>query len=373
MNFQYTIISDLLHLAQIKDEWQTLHSQSEKISIYNSFDFIYHSISEFEDSTLQPHIIAIYQNNSLIALFPLQVYLEQRYFLKLRVLEYAAQNEIDKPSPIIKHGFKNKAWQGLYHYLKINEKDWDILTLMEVKKSTNDQQLLSELSSKSDYIFRINNDKSGPCINLDKAWDDFWSRHKKMRKKVNKMESAFGNDLTFKVNDQPWQLALEQYIELESRSWKKDKVGISKDNESRNFYIKLFESLSKNSQLHFGFLYLDGVAVSGEISYTQGKTVYFCHGCYDQKYKKYSPGMVSTSYFIKHFMGKEYIQGDFLCGYSGYLAAWSESISETHQIDIYNKTMNTRIIFFYRLLKKVCTTPLKTTILTGYDLLKTNR
>ncbi len=373
MNFQYTIFTELSQLNKFKDEWQKLHSQCELMSIYNSFDFIYNSINEFEDDTLKPHIIAIYQDQCLIALFPLQVYFEQRYFLKLKVLEYAAQNEIDKPCPIIKAGHERTAWQGLYLYLKESGKSWDILTLMEFNTSTQDKLLLTELSSSAGYIYRINKDKSGPCINLDKDWDEFWSSHRKMRKKVHKMESDFGEDLCFKANDLPWQEALEQYINLEKRSWKNGKVGINKDEKTRNFYHRLYQSLANKSQLHFGFLYLNGVAVSGEIAYTQGKTVYFCHGCYDKEYQKYSPGMVSTSYFIKHFMGKEYEQGDFLCGYAGYLSAWSEAITETHQIDIYNKTINTRIIFSYRILKKLLTTPLKTTFKTGYDLLKTNR
>jgi len=86
--------------------------------------------------------------------------------------------------------------------------------------------------------------------------------------------------------------------------------------------------------------------------------VYFSDGCYDQAYNKYSPGMVSTSFFIKHFYGNIYKKGDFLCGYAGYLDGWSDSLVKTHRIDVYNKGLKVRVIFGVRILRKILVIPL---------------
>lgn len=351
MNFTHSVLSSLSEIRNFKQNWIDLHNNCKNKSIYNSFSFIINSISNFKDSTLKNHIIAIYLNHQLIAIFPFQLYIERRYFFNFKILEYSAQDEIDKPSPVIKQQHEDLAWTGLFEFLNNNRSSWDILILMEVNEFNHEIPLTKEFSKLSNYPYNIKPDKSGPIIQLDKPWDMFWSSHKKMRKKIHKIESNYKDKLVFKVNHDSWEILLDEYIALESRSWKTGKVGISKDQETIAFYKDLFEDFSCSKQLHFGFLYINDFLISAEIAYSMDDKVYFCHGCYDQEFRKYSPGMVSTSYFIKHFMNGEYTTGDFLCGYSGYLNAWSESESKTHLIEVHNRSFNTGILFIYRAFK----------------------
>jgi GNAT acetyltransferase-like protein len=366
MKYNFTVLETRQQILDFKTDWKFLHCNCENISIYNSFDFVFHSICEFNDPTLKSHIIVIYQQNILVAIFPFQIYFERRYFINFRTLEYAAQDEIDKPKPIIKIGHEENSWQGLFIYLNNFSRHWDLISLMEVSSTGNDKNIVRKLSLESNYSFHCNDDKSGPLINLNTPWISFWNSHKKMRKKIHKIETDYKDNITFRVNSLPWALALEQYIKLENRSWKNGKIGIGQDSESKVFYEKFYQCLAKSNQLHFGFLYVNQQLISAEIAYSLNDKIYFSHGCYDQSFKKYSPGMVSTSYFIKHFMNGEYNSGDFLCGYSGYMNSWSESILKTSQIEIYNNNIKNKALFIYRAIKKSLITPIKSTLVKSY-------
>ncbi len=362
MNHNCSILESKQQILAFKDQWQTLHNDCECKSIYNSFEFTYHSLCEFKDSTLKNHIVVISNNEDTIAIFPFQIYFEKRYIFTFRIMEYIAQDEIDKPCPIIKKGHEFLAWEYLYEYLNDAKRNWDILSLMEVRSSARDKDINRELCSESNYMYRINQDKAGPEIRLNKPWSEFWNSHKKMRKKVHKIQTDYKEDLSFKINELPWQESLEIYMILENKSWKKGRVGINKDTETASFYKNYYQELALKHQLHFGFLYIKEQVISAEIAYSLDDKVYFSHGCYDQEYQKYSPGMVSTCLFIKHFMDKKYSKGDFLCGYSGYLNAWSESTVDTYQVDIYNRSFNNAILFIFRAFKKILKLPIRSVL-----------
>jgi CelD/BcsL family acetyltransferase involved in cellulose biosynthesis len=188
-------------------------------------------------------------------------------------------------------------------------------------------------------------------------------QHKKMRKKKRRMQRDFKDLLHFSINQRDWQWCLKQYASLEEKSWKKGKVGISKNLETLNFYTRLFKRLHAAGDLYFGILTVDDVPVSAEIAYTCNKTVYFCHGCYDQAFKKYSPGMVSTSFFLEYFFNTNYTRGDFLCGFAGYLNDWSDTIIATNRIDIFNKRPGIQMMFALQHLKHTYYSPMKKRLL----------
>jgi hypothetical protein len=167
-------------------------------------------------------------------------------------------------------------------------------------------------------------------------------------------------------------LLLDSYLEIERNSWKFGSQGISKNNEVKNFYTALANRLPEK-QFYIGILSLDGKPVSGEIAYTQTDTGYFCHGWYESYYKTYSPGMVSTSLFIQFFMDSNtFSKGDFLCGYAGYLDAWSDNICHTQRVDIYRSSLVTYAFFFLRFIRKLTPAIILRIIRSANALLKQN-
>jgi len=348
-------------LINFQATWNELHKNCTAPSIYNGYDFIFESINVFfsHDVKLKIYILSDINSNQILAIYPLQRITTLWYFLKINTYEYTALDEIDKPYPLIRQGHLKSCWNAFLQHLKQNVPDCHHLQLIEIPQTYPEIELLPKICEEQDFIYRINPDKQGPIINLDGEWNDYWAQHKKMRKKQHAILNKFKDRITFIIHNKDWEWCLEQYIKLEQKSWKNGKVGLSTNAQTIMFYQHLFKRLHQSNRLYFGFLVIDNNLISAEIAYTLNDKVYFCHGCYDQSYKKHSPGMVSTSLFIKHFYGKNFKFGDFLCGYAGYLNNWANIIIKTDTIEIYNKGIKMRIIFGLRILKKATIIPMR--------------
>lgn len=366
MSISWSCHDNLQDILNLESEWRSLHRNCNDASFYNGFDFVFQSIKHFQIPNVTPFILTIRLDNELIGLFYLQSDLEYRMGLKVRVLEFCALEEIDKPYPLIHINHIDRAWSGLFQFLD-EKNNWDILSLIEQKEVH--LLALKKMVSKQGLIHRINPDKQGPLLNLDQPWEAFWDNHKKMRKKLYKIEKDFKEKVSFKIKG--GIELLDDYLEIEQASWKQNKLGVSKNSSTLDFYKEM--AYSTPNQFFIGILYLDGEAVSGEIAYTHNGKVYFCQGCYKESFKKYSPGMISTSLFLKHFITQpEYTSGDFLCGYAGYLNAWSDDIIKTQRIDIYRPNWVTKLFFTLRLINKITPSFVKRFAKEAHALLKTN-
>ena len=366
MSLTWEIHSSLQEIANLEKQWRELHRNSISQSIYNGFDFIFQSVRHFHYPTVTPYILTIHYQQNLIGLFFLQSDTEKRMGLNVRVIEFCGLEEIDKPTPVIHQHHQERAWNGFFQYLREN-KHWDIVNFIE--QQPENILRLKGLSQDHKMIRRVNEDKSGPILNLNKDWDEYWQSHRKMRKKLYRIEKEFNHEFEFKVGT--GIELLNDYISIEKSSWKRGKLGITKSPNTHDFYLEMANNLKQD--FYVGILYIQGEPVSGEIAYHCNGTVYFCHGCYAETFSRYSPGMISTSLFLKYFMQRDtFHHGDFLCGYAGYLNAWSDETVKTQRIDIYRPNWITGTFFALRAINKITPSFIKRFAKVTHALLKNN-
>ena len=358
-------LQEVEEMRKLKDSWDELHRHSINPSIYNSHSFILSAVESFsyKGETNRLFTVIDQKNNKLLGVFFMSSRAYTWYLLKYNIFEYTGLEENDKPLPVIRKGYHEICWKAFLLHLKCHVKAWDHLQLREMVTGYAELDLLPKLCAELDLIYRARVDTQGPLVSLEGDWHDYWMNHKKMRKKRRKMQRDFGADLEFAVHQDDWEWCLDQYVLLEGKSWKQGKVGISKKPQTRKFYERLFQRLHAAGNLYFGFLTIQGKLISAEIAYTLNQQVYFCHGCYDQEYKKYSPGMVSTSFFLENFFDGKYLQGDFLCGFAGYMNDWASSTAHTYCVDIFQKRLKVRIMHFASKSKKKVFSFLKNQIL----------
>lgn len=359
-------------ILALKQSWDKLHKNCTSPSIYNGFDFIYESIRSFKSAKQSKKVFTLTDTTSgeLIAIFPLQQNRSKWRFFRFNSYIYTAQEESDKPFPLIRNGYSNICWAAFLQHLKSNISDWEHLQLIEMPVTSEALDVLPGICKKLNLIYRVSPDAEAPMINLEGDWNEYWSQHRKKRKIIRKIEKDFSDRLKFTVYNNNWQWCIDQYIELEGKSWKKGKVGISKNKESITFHKRLFKHLGPSGNLHFGFLTIDDALISAVIGYTWGDTAYFCHVCYDDYYKKYSPGTVSISYFFKHFYESRYKTGDCLCGFAGYLNSWCDVLIPTNVIDIYIKNPKIRAMFTIRIAGKIIYNPVRNLLVKAYGRIK---
>lgn len=334
-------------IFSLKESWEELHKDSVVSSVYNSFVFIYESLQVFNTDEVTKKVFTLTDVNtdSVIAIFPMQKSKKSWGWLAFNSLETTALSEImDKPFPIIRNDCHDICWQVFITHLKNNILDWDHFFLRDIPSSFPALKLLPDLCSDQDLICQVEYDSNSTEISIEGEWDEFWAKHRSMRRNLNKIERDFDSRLVFTVHEDNWQSCLERYIELENKGWKKG-LGVTENEETTIFYKRLCEQLNASGQLKFGFLTIDDQLVTATIAYTYGDTVYFPQGCYDPEYRKYSPNMVNLTYFIRHFYGTKYKKVDFLCGYADFISKWSDAEIKTYDVNIYRRRPIVRLMF----------------------------
>jgi CelD/BcsL family acetyltransferase involved in cellulose biosynthesis len=251
-------------------------------------------------------------------------------------LEYAAQWETDKPYPLIRQGHEARAWQALSRFLAAKRRDWHLLELVEMREGSTGLLRLPRLFRPPAYWLRIKRDFNTPLVALDGPWENRWRTHPKMRKKLARMEKTFGDRLRFQVYRSPDDLdfCLDAYVALESKGWKSGRVGIGRDARTLFFYRDFLARLAARDCLRVGLLFIDATPVAAEIAYIEGRYVFFAHGTYDEQLARFSPGMVSTTLFLRHFHAGGYLEGDYLAGFTGYLSPWADRILPSYHVKI---------------------------------------
>ena len=324
-------------VKRLEAPWRGLHADCTYPSLYNDFDFFISSTIAFSEPNISLYVLAASDGPDVVAIFPFQLSLLRRNGTTLRLLEYAAQWEIDKPYPLIRTGYEDLAWAALALFLRKHRKRWDRFDLMEVRDALPATTLLPRLLRKPVYWIRVRADRQTPLVSLNRPWEDRWRAHQKMRKKVARIQNTFGERMRFQVfqDADAWESCLATYMDLEARGWKAGRVGIGKNLQTVAFYREFFPRIAASGALRFGFLFVDDEVIAAEVAYINQRTVYFAHGTYDERYAKYSPGMVSRSLFLRYFHGSQYDEGDYLAGYTGYLLPWADRIVPSYKVTVF--------------------------------------
>lgn len=333
----------------LETQWNELLVSSNFPSIYSSFDFLTLAWKHYHSQKSCPLILLIKdkKTNSLIGIAPFRIQTFTWFGISLQACEYLVTNDVDKPCIISLEGEDDRCWQAVGQFMSESSSDWDIFELMEIRNELNTTKVLSGYFKLPQYHSKTEDDGSGPLIDLTQSWQDFYQGHKKFRKKLRTLEKKLPEGYSFEyVNDEEkLEASLERYIELEGKSWKRGKIGVSKDEKHLAFYRDLIPTLARKGQVHFGFLMSGQATISGEMAYSFNDQVYFCHGTFDQDFSEFSPGKVSTGLLIGELTGKQFIQGDFLCGFAGYMNPWASSQLGTHALFVYKITPKMLYVF----------------------------
>ena len=336
---------------QLEPYWNTLVESSQYPSIYSSFEFLTIAWKHYHSKKSRPLILLIKDSNShaLIGIAPFRIETFRWFNMSLQACEYLVTNDVDKPYIIPLKGEDERCWLAVGKYMVNNASSWDLVELMEIRDGLAYKSFQSCFNLPR-FHSKVAEDSSGLLIDLTESWDVFYRGHKKFRKKLRVLEGKLNDGFTFEYtkDEAEAQQALERYIELEANSWKHGKIGVSRDEKHLGFYRELIPLLAAKGQVHFGFLASGNNTLSGEIAYSFADQVYFCHGTFDQKYAEFSPGKVSTGLFIGELTGKEFTQGDFLCGFANYMNPWSTGLVKTSSLFIYK--ISPKILYVFSIL-----------------------
>lgn len=336
---EYFDFADISHT--LIEEWEGLLELSTRPSIYASYIYIDTSVRHYVDEETKSVFCLFLREKSskkLVAIFPMSRGERPCYGKKVRMLEHAItthNSDVDKPYPIIHQDYEESAWLAFRDYFSKEYTDWDWIEYAELIPESSLNNNLRKLFSWPFFYAKKNAGPVSPIVDLKQSIDSYWAGHRNMRKKYRRIKKVLGENYSYKVVTDADQMekCIHLYIETEKLSWKVNQ-GLS-EATGEDFYRELVSRLSAKGQVCFGILYDGELPVSIELSFMYLDKVYFAHGTYNSTYQKLSPGSVSTSKFIEHFLEKGYSEGDFLAGFAHYINAWAEKIYPTKDTVIF--------------------------------------
>lgn len=342
----------------ILNEWDRLHEQCVYRTTFNSTAYLWTAIKRLlEENNTLFFIVVRDEKEEMIGLFPFyRGKLNWHKIFKFDFISQAGMNEeADKSYPLIKQGYEEIVWKCFADYLKENRKLWQIIYFYEFPEGLPGKEIIEKEFNTSQYRVRTSDGYTSPIVDLKETWEEFWGSHKKMRKRVRKMQNDYSDSFEFKIFHDKATVdnCIKEYFQLEGRSWKGKEnppVGIASTQKLREFYSEAYNKLADNNELVFGFLYCEQKLVSAEIAYICGDKVFFGQGCYDLDYKKHSPGMVSTALFLEYFFDKGYDYGDYLGGWAFYIEPWAARMMRSFNQDIFHYTFKMRLSLIFKTL-----------------------
>jgi len=120
-------------------------------------------------------------------------------------------------------------------------------------------------------------------------------RYKRMAK--NRADLARLGRLESKLHTDPGEVmvALRHFLELEAAGWKgRENGAILKKPDALRFFLRTICDLAEAGRIRLDALELDGVPIGMSIVALSGHTAYCWKTTFDERYAKYSPGMLTV-------------------------------------------------------------------------------
>lgn len=174
-----------------------------------------------------------------------------------------------------------------------------------------------------------------PLLRLDGEWEQFWSAHRKVRRKTRRIEKVIGDQLSHVITNDPADVdrCLAEYIATEELSWKAGQ-GVSEP-ESQEFYRELLPKLAAKGQVYFGMMYDGETVMSAAIAYVFDTHLYFALWTYNPAYAYLSAGSVNGTRMLEYFHGKGLTEADYLSGCADYMYPLADRVEQTCDIIIH--------------------------------------
>jgi CelD/BcsL family acetyltransferase involved in cellulose biosynthesis len=332
---------------KLQDEWDSLLTASTFPSVFLSFDYLYNAYNAFHAHNSEPFILAVRNPaGSLIGIAPFRRSIQGRRGFRHAILEYLATWEMDKPYVIAAREHEETVWGAVCAFLDANPQEWDLIRLMEMPDNLDGIPLIRNLFSARRYSCRTEAGPDSPLIDLTRGWDGFLAGHRKYRTALHKLKKMDGGFklITYRTPADIEQ-GLEEYLDLEKRSWKLGRVGLQKDPTHTQFYRQTIPALAGKGRASIHFL-AEGAGrhMAGIICISLGRTVYPQHTVYDPEFAHFSPGKLIMGLALKEHMADPALSSaDLLCGFADYYKPWASQIESTTNISVFRLSPSMRL------------------------------
>jgi CelD/BcsL family acetyltransferase involved in cellulose biosynthesis len=327
-NFSYHLYNNFDD-TMIK-KWKEFEKNSYS-TIFQKFFFINNwNISINKNKNYKLYIIFIYRDDSLIAILPLCI----KNFFSIKILQWIGEPFNDYNFPILVNKLlvsNNELSKVIYEIININKKDYSLVYLKkQLTYFRGQNNIFSNFKNISTH------EKNSVFV-MNESFENFLNNHnffkiskyKRIKASINRFNIEYkssyinNNDFSFKNDVYNFFLINKSDRINKTGAWNYLKFSKYKD----FIYLNL-----RNHKCFCNAIYIDNKIISASIGFIDNETFYYIFPCYDNKWKKISPGLINLYLSIRDFYENKLCNRfDFTIGNEPYKDVWSNEVKFLNQ------------------------------------------
>lgn len=344
-NIKIKVVRGKEGLSSIREDWQRLTESMANKEFFQLYQWHRSYIDTIENSPLKVYFILMYQNRTLIAVFPLKNVTRKFFGFKFNVLEVPDHDHIDLSDFIYKNrSVAQKTVELLVNHLRHSaEFEWDCICLPHYLEDSptfsycEDHSysfVLYENNGRCDYLM------SGSYEEMQLRFSkNFRGNLRKARNKLLCMKNVQFVSTRDKIELNNYY---GQFLDVESSGWKgKDGscTAIKLHPELESFYSALIDNFLEINGCEINLLQIDKKSIAAQFCLIVDDTLYVLKIGHDEKYSKIAPGNMLLENLIEKSASDDDIKKINLISGSPWHTDWMPEFINVFRMYIFNKTV----------------------------------
>ena len=344
--FTVEVISSEEGVAGLEDDWNRLSASTESPNVFMTYSW-YRAwtrrlISDNGFQTLQPHVLLIRQEGSVVGIAPLVRRVVSRFGIRFRKLEFATFHSDYNDFVVGKNLFDLTC--AAIDNLSRSAQDWDLLDLMELRDTRHLVEALETVAPAAKLQYRLFTEPDG-CLYF--PINAPWSETKKnkhlrfARRAMVQFEQRAEEGFRTRVVDQP-QLEndlLNRIIGVEAQKRVGGKLSAPFIGAYPEVFKSLFNTLGPQGYIAIVLVEKNDKLVAYRILFRCGAALWDYQTAYDQAHSTLSSGTILICAAIDYGFEHEFAEFNFLRGMDTYKQRWTQEFRRNSRMLLWNRRL----------------------------------
>lgn len=325
----------------LEKEWDRLAMNNRSYFPFLCFDWYDTWLRHFPDTDV--HIPVLYRDDKIVAIMPMMRSVVRKKVLSFTVFEFIG-NAYSQARAILcdsvdaaeRTRFANK----LLHYFVKHVPGWDYLDLYGLQSENGNLEQIAAaaagcgLKHRIEHVYynRYQDDIAVSAAEYLAGRPNIVSKNS--RYYLRRMQKEGTLEFRLVTHEPDMDAVMDEYYELYAKSWKKS------EDLGPGFHRDLAKFAAEKGWLRLGFLVLNGTPIVCHLWLQFQEAAYWTKSCYDESFKRFSPGTVLTSDMFRTLIDQDRVSSvDMLQGDQPYKRDWVDGIRSRKQLLVFNNTM----------------------------------
>jgi predicted N-acyltransferase len=358
MMFHIEEISTFETLLKYETAWNSLLTRAQRPSLYLSYEWLSTWWKCHATNRRQLWILAVFDDNELIAIAPLQIVHSNIIGFHFNKIEFLSMAEYaDHPSNctsnldfIVSRNPKEVIDHILNHITSQSHR-WDFIRLHPIASNSVSIQLLEEFSKIRKFKYRKRQVLLNSWLHFTESWDAYFQKlSKRFRKDLRSSEKELKEVgeiecKEYRSADESTK-AFDRIMAIEKESWKWNKGIAINSVVYKDFYRTMVETAAAKNWLRLWILMINEKPIAYDLCVDFNGSVEALKKGYVESYRRLYPGGVLEWKMLEQFSKDGVHSVNFQWGDVAHKSSWSTVLESHEEIFIFQKKVYPQILHF---------------------------